>query len=92
MEYKNYSNYDKLIISNSYTSTKCVRITWDANKLSINALESAFSSYATDTNGYINEIKFNIGGKNSLSYIFYKKIFNTTYNVSEFQLEESSGC
>jgi hypothetical protein len=92
MEYKNYSNYDKLIISNSYPSTKCVKITWDANKLSINALENAFSSYATDTNGYINEIKFNISGKNSLSYIFYRKNFNTTYNVSEFQLEETSGC
>jgi hypothetical protein len=92
MKYKNYSNYDRLIITNSYSSNKCVRLTWDANKLMINEDTSKFSSYLTDTNGYINEIKFNIGAKNNLNYIFYKKDFSATYNVNEFLIEESSGC
>jgi hypothetical protein len=90
MNYKNYSNYDRLIISNSYTSNKCVRITWDSNKLLINSSE--FSSFATDSNGYINEIKFNIDAKKSLSYIFYRRDFDMTYDVTEFLIEETTGC
>lgn len=92
MNYNNYSNYDKLIVSNSYASAKCVRIAWNADNLLINADNSAFSSYGVDANGYINEIKFNIGAKDSLNYIFYKKNFDITYDVSEFLIEEASGC
>jgi hypothetical protein len=92
MDYKNYSDYDRLIISNAYPIAKCVRVTWDANKLIINSDNSEFSSYGTDTNGYINEIKFNVGAKSSLGYIFYRKDLDMQYNVSEFSIEESSGC
>jgi hypothetical protein len=92
MYYKNYSNYDRLTVSNSYSNTKCVRIIWDSNKLVINAESNEFNSYGTDTNGYINEIKFNINARTSLSYIFYRRDFNTTYDVSEFQITETTGC
>lgn len=90
--YHNYSDYDRLIISNSYPTTKCVKVTWDSTKLLINAETTEFSSYASDVNGYINEIKFNIGSKKSLSYIFNKKDFEITYDVSEFLIEETTGC
>lgn len=92
MNYNHYSNYDRLIVSNSNSSTKCVRVTWNADKLMINADDSEFSSYVSDSNGYINEIKFNIGAKDSYSYIFYKKNFEMTYTVNEFLIEETSGC
>lgn len=92
MKYDNYTNYDRLIISNSYSETKCVEVSWDASKLIIDADYSQFSSYSTDSNGYINKIKFNIGPKNSLSYIFYKKDFDITYDVSEFTINQSDGC
>lgn len=91
-DYKNYANYDRLTISNSYTSSKCVRVTWNDDKLIINADENQFSSYGTSVNGYINEIKFNLEGKKSLSFIFYKKTFNNIYNIDEFVIEESDGC
>lgn len=92
LSYKNYSNYDRLIVTNPSSTTKCVKVTWDASKLVINADSSGYSSAATDLNNYINEIKFNIDPKESLSYIFYSKSFNTTYSVSEFTLAETDGC
>lgn len=92
LSYKNYSNYDRLIVSNPSSNTKCVKVTWDASKLIIDADSSKYSSAVTDTNNYINEVKFNINAKDSLSYIFYSKSFSTTYDVNEFTLEESSGC
>ncbi len=92
MNYKNYSNYDRLVVSNSYSSTKCVKITWDSSKLHIDSSNSNISSYVNDENGYIKEIKFNIGAKDSLSYIFYKTDFNAIYNVTEFILTETSDC
>lgn len=92
LSYKNYSNYDRLIVSNPSLTAKCVKVSWDASKLIINADSSQYSSANTDTNNYINEIKFNINAKDSLSYIFYSKSFSTTYNVSEFTLAETDGC
>ncbi len=92
LSYKNYSNYDRLIVSNPSSSIKCVKVTWDTSKLIINADSSQYSSAATDLNNYINEIKFNINAKDSLSYIFYSKSFSTTYTVSEFTVEETEGC
>ncbi|MDD4035912.1 MAG: hypothetical protein PHS45_01120 [Bacilli bacterium] len=92
INYKNYSGYDRLIISNSYPNTKCVKVTWDANKLVIDADRNEFSSYATNLNGYINEIKFNIAGKKSKSYTFYRNKFDIKYDVTEFSIMEDSGC
>lgn len=92
MNYKNYSNYDRLILSNSYAENKCVNISWNSDKLLIANNKNEFSSYLADTSGYINQITLNINAKSSLSYIFYKRDFNMTYNVNEFFLEESSEC
>lgn len=91
-QYKNYDNYDKLIISNSHTSAKCVKASWDTSKLLINESKANFSTYQEDSNGYINEIHFNIDPKDSLSYIFNKRDFNMVYDLSEFTIEEAEGC
>lgn len=86
MLYQNYSNYDRLIISNPTTSSKCVKINWDASKLLVD--ETDFNSYNTDDYGYINEISVEISSKKSLSYIFYKTNFSNEYDISEFILTE----
>lgn len=92
LDYKNYNNYDRLIISNSYMDNKCVKVNWDSNKLLIDAETNDFNSYQVDLDGYINEISLNVEGKKSISYIFYKKNFNETYDVSEFSFEEITSC
>ncbi len=92
LNYKNYTNYDRLIISNSHLTNKCVKISWDSEKLMINENTSNFSAYNVDSNGYINEIIFNIEAKKSMSFMFYKKDFDNTYNVNEFTIQEISGC
>lgn len=91
-DYKSYSNYDKLIISNSYSEDKCIKVSWDANKLLIDANSDEYSASVTDENDYINEIKFNIGAKNSLNYRFYKRVFDAEYDVTEFTITEDVGC
>lgn len=92
LNYENYSNYDKLIISNSYTTNKCVKVTWDSSKILIGEDLDKFHSYETDLNGYVNEIIFNINAKESLGYTFYSKDLHTRYNVTEFLIEEIDGC
>lgn len=88
LEYNNYTNYDRLIISNSYAVNKCVKVTWDDSKLIIDSNQGIDN----DSNGYMDEIKFNIEAKKSLNYIFYKKNFEDTYTNQDFTIEETSDC
>jgi hypothetical protein len=92
LNYENYFNYDKLIISNSYINNKCIKITWDSSKILIGEDLNKFTSYGTDLNGYVNEIILPINAKESLGYTFYSKDLNTKYNVTEFSIEEIDGC
>lgn len=69
LNYQNYNNYDKLIISNSYNVQKCMTISWDANKTRIE--NNNLSSYQTDDNDYINQITVDIGPKSIVDYTFY---------------------
>lgn len=87
LKYNNYSNYDRLIISNSYSTNKCVTISWDANKLLIADDLDSINSFNTDENGYINEINFNIESRKEKSFIFYKRDFNNIYDAEEFSME-----
>ena len=88
MEYKTYSNYDRLVISNSYKENKCAKLSWNPDNLRID-VDNNIRSYGTDSNGYINEIIFNIASKNNISYIFYKTDKNKSYSISDFTLVES---
>ena len=85
MDYKNYTNYDNLIITNSYDEDKCVKVSWNADNLRIDS--NKFISSLTDQNGYINEISLKIKGKENINYRFYKTN-NKVYDVSEFNLSE----
>ncbi|MGE5456025.1 MAG: hypothetical protein ACM3O4_02865 [Ignavibacteriales bacterium] len=88
LDYKNYTNYDRLIISNLYATNKCAKVTWDDTKLIIDSN----LGIDNDQDGYADEIKFNIEAKKSLSYIFYKKNFEDIYTTQDFTIEETSGC
>lgn len=92
LDYKNYSNYGRLIISNSYPETKCVGIYWDASELVIDADMEKIPYYGTDEDGFVDEIRVEIDGKKSISYIFYKKDFAKTHNAEDFVIWESEGC
>lgn len=92
MDYKNYENYDRLNISNTYSENKCVRIMWDADKLLIDTDASEFASYEVNNDGYIEAIKFTIVPKKTLSYIFYKRDVGVTHDVTDFTIEETDGC
>lgn len=89
--YSNYTNYDKLIITNSYDIDKCITVSWNSNNLLIDSNYANIISYNSDTNGYINNIKISINDKSSTSMIFYKRNSNT-YDSSAFTIEESLGC
>ncbi len=91
LSYDKHSNYDKLIVTNSYDVNKCVKISWDSNKLLIDS-NNLFYSNKVDENGYINEIVISIDAKKSKSYDFYKRDFNANYNVDEFSFIEVEEC
>lgn len=85
-EYTQYSNYGSLTLSNSYTTNKCLNISWDANQLLIGSND--FISYQSDNNNYINMIKINMEGKSNKSYNYYNKISNIEYGINNFQILE----
>ena len=60
--------------------------------MKIDTLNNSFSSYSTDSDGYINEIKLNIESKRNKNYRFYRDSFKTLYDINEFTLEESGEC
>ena len=91
MKYNNYSTYSRLNISNSSSSSKCVTLSWNSNNLIIDSENYTFSKTETDSNGYINEVSFNILSKSSVSFIYYPRT-NTEYDTSSFSIIESNNC
>lgn len=87
---KNYSSYDKLIVTNTYLTNKCVKISWDSSKALIDLGE--ITNYSTNSNDYIEEININIPSMKSESYTFYAKNLASTNELSEFLVEESNDC
>ena len=71
-QYNNYADYDRLIISNNYTTNKCVSISWNSTKLLIDTPVNNIKESETDLNGYINRIILEMSPKDSTSFKFYK--------------------
>ena len=92
VNYKELSNYSRVIISNSYDENKCVKLSWNSDNLRIDETNNQISSYQYDNNNHINEIIFNINKKDSISNIFYKTEFKKIYDYKEFNLIESNQC
>ena len=92
LNYQEFNNYSRVTISNSYNENKCIKLNWNADNLRIDETNNNISSFQYDNNNLINEIKFNINKKDSISYIFYKTDFTKVYNAEEFNLIEASNC
>lgn len=92
IDYKNYYDYDQLLVSNSFDEDRCIELSWNSDNLLIDADTTKLVSYETSSDGYINKITLNIGSKNSLNYIFYKRNLLSSYDASSFTLKELDSC
>jgi len=86
--YVNYDNYDRLTITNNSSAT-CLKLSWDSSELLIDNSLDEFISYYTDVNDYVNEVMFNIDEYSNLSYVFHKRDFGLSYDISDFSISES---
>lgn len=91
-DYIDYSNYGRLTLTNPSALDKCVVVSWNSYNLVIGDDKSIFNSYNADSNGYINEVVFSVDAKKSNSYIFYKRDFTKSYDVEQFNVNNSSDC
>lgn len=89
--YDSYTDYDRLVVSNSYDTNQCVTIYWNATDLRIDEELSEFADYTYDANGYINQVEINIDSNSTKYFRFYKTDFSGTYDVSDFTILESCG-
>ena len=84
LKYYNYSNYDRLVITNPNNQKTCMKLSWNSDNLLIDSNE--YLSYITDENDYINEIMLEIDEFSSNNYIFYSRDFNEIYSVEDFSI------
>lgn len=89
MEYNHYTDYDELVVSNSYQEEKDVTISFDSTKLRIDYEKDKIVSYDTDDNSYIKKIYITLPKKSTQTHKFYK-LDSTEYDKSAFQLTEES--
>lgn len=92
VSHKEFDNYSRIIITNSYDENKCVKLNWNSDNFRIDEANEQILSYQYDSNNNINGINFNINKKDSISYIFYKTDFNKLYDYQDFILVESNEC
>lgn len=86
-DYNNYEDYDKLIITNMASTTKCVLVSFDPSKLLIDRELDDFITYNSNLDGYINEFKVSLLSNEMKDYTFYKaNNLNTNYNINEFNI------
>lgn len=80
-----------LILSNSYSENKCLRINWNSEDLRLDIDTDKVLNEATDTEGYINEIEVKVEPKNSIKFDFYKKT-DQIYSKDNFTITELEVC
>ena len=85
--YENYANYDKLIITNTTNSKKCLSMSFDSTKLRLDN-SVTLKSYDTDSNNYINELEIEINSEERKELYFYKLDLNTNYTLNDLSIEE----
>lgn len=88
--YDEYDDYSNVIISNSYTENKCIKLTFDSDKFRIDDIGNI--KYNKDKNNYINEVIFNIDSKSSKEFKFYRIDNKINYSSECFSIQESNEC
>lgn len=91
LTYEIKSNYENIIVTNSYNEDKCLKLNWNAEDLIIDSDDVTITKNTGD-NDYINEIIFKLEKKNSKNFTFYKTDNTKTYSEEDFTLVESSDC
>ena len=91
LDYKSRSQYDHLVVTNSYNENKCVNLTWDSSKVRIDLNDNSYAT-TTDGNGVINGITFTIPKKDSKNLVFYRTNLNENVTSSIFTIVESNDC
>lgn len=91
-EYQNYTEYDKLVISNLSETDKCLFVKWDSALLRIDSNVDEFINYKTDEDDYINEITVKINSKKDKSLIFYRLDLEKTYTINDLTVIELDNC
>ena len=88
INYYNYDNYDRLVVSNTYKVEKCALISFDPTKIRIETPLNNVNSYELHENGYINSIIIQIPSKENKSFKFYK-LDSNIYTKEDFTIIES---
>lgn len=83
--------YDELVITNSHETRRCVLVTFDSTKRTINNSPDMIDTTADEDN-YITSFKVGINGKSNKIFRFYNKDFSSNYNQDDFVITESTGC
>ena len=91
LTYESKTNYENIIVTNSYNEDKCLKLTWNPENLVID-LDDETIKKNKDENNYINEIIFNLEKKNSRNFIYYKTDNTKTYSEEDFTLVETTEC
>ena len=86
--YNEYQEYSRVVISNSYSEKKCVKLSFDNSKIRIDN-DSNVISYGTSDDGYINNVTLEINSKSNINYLFYRVDNNKEYNIEDFSLVET---
>lgn len=87
-KYTNYSNYDRLVLTNTYDEEKCVLVSFNSNNLRIDTPLVNAIEYTSDENGYINSIVTKINSRENVVFKFYKLDLDI-YNIDDFTIIES---
>lgn len=82
-KYDNYDNYNRLTITNTYDTDKCVSVSFDGTNKVIDIENDKIS---TDELGNVNKVTFLLPSKKSLSYIVYGQ------TTDDFNLQIESSC
>lgn len=90
-DYKDQGEDGNLILTNSYEENKCVRINWDSSDLRLDFEPNTVKTYATDTEGYINEIDIKLEPTSSHLEKFYEANIKN-YSKSDFIITEIEEC
>ena len=85
--YENYVNYDKLTITNTSDTKKCISMNFDSEKLRLDN-NLTLKSYDVDSNNYINSLEIEVDSNSLKELYFYKVDLNTNYTINDLDIEE----
>ena len=86
----NSVDYDDLIISNSYSTRKCIKVEFDSSKRIVD-YDNNMTNTVVDNSGYISQFNTSINGMSNVKFKFFNKDFSNDYIVDDFIITEI-GC